>query len=321
LYFIKINHMRNQNPSGLRKNRVISEKVFKLFKNLRSSKFIFVEPGGNFGDYLIYRGAYKLAKLAGLHFEVLKHDDFMNRDCPEDQVIYINGSGGFVPFWSGRPIKGLQKALATHKGIVVLGPTTFYDDDEYIKSIFDDIFSRVIAKDVFIFTREKYSFSFLNKFAPDFVNKDFDHDTAINLNKNDFNLILNKQKYCLYAIREDKEKIDSTKHIFGTIDPIKVARNFEEWLLLHANAASIITNRLHSAICGFVMEVPTTLMPNSYHKNRSAWEFSLAEQGVQWQDKIESGLFTRLVNYLPVSKFVLNSNIRMVVLKMHKLWM
>jgi hypothetical protein len=30
------------------------------------------------------------------------------------------------------------------------------------------------------------------------------------------------------------------------------------------------------------------LLPGSYHKNRSVWEFSLKERGVEWRDRLDA---------------------------------
>jgi len=51
---------------------IVSTELFRIFKKYQSKQFVFVEPGGNWGDYLIYMGAYKLAKLCGIIFEI-KH--------------------------------------------------------------------------------------------------------------------------------------------------------------------------------------------------------------------------------------------------------
>ena len=72
-----------------------------------------------------------------------------------------------------------------------------------------------------------------------------------------------------------------------TLDPAYAAINFRHWVRIHLYAKSIITNRLHSSIIGAVAGKPVTLGPGSYHKNRSVWEYSLANQGVHWTDSIE----------------------------------
>jgi hypothetical protein len=66
---------------------------------------------------------------------------------------------------------------------------------------------------------------------------------------------------------------------------------------IHLFARSITTNRLHSAIIGAIAGKPVTIGPGSYHKNRSVWQYSLAERGVRWVDAIEppaAGLWQRL---------------------------
>ena len=58
--------------------KVVSNKLFNLFKRFKDHKFVFVEPGGNYGDYLIYKGAYKLANFLKIQFHSVNYQEFMN---------------------------------------------------------------------------------------------------------------------------------------------------------------------------------------------------------------------------------------------------
>jgi exopolysaccharide biosynthesis predicted pyruvyltransferase EpsI len=138
-----------------------------------------------------------------------------------------------------------------------------------------------------------------------------DHDTALNLTKDDFKINVPKKNYVLYCIRGDKEMNRGQDYNFLSkwIDAVTYSRTFEEWLSLHAAAKRIITNRLHSAIIGSVLEIPTVLLPNSYHKNRAVWEFSLKPRHVKWHEKIPVSSLSRTLNQIEVLKKIRQSRV------------
>ena len=43
-------------------------KLEELFKLNQGKKWVFIAPGGNQGDSMIYQGAYKLADKCGIHY-------------------------------------------------------------------------------------------------------------------------------------------------------------------------------------------------------------------------------------------------------------
>jgi len=271
-------------------NPVISTTLFDLFRQLSSHVFLFIEPGGNSGDSLIYKGAYKLAAQANLQYEVAKHEEIIHQidGVSRDHIIYVHGGGGFVPWWSGKPITAIRKIVSTFNGIVIFGPTTFSEDVDYLKESFINSISEGRCKKLHIFTREHTSYLVLKRCLPSWVELWEDHDTALNLKARDFDTSLIKQKYKFYAIRTDKEMCPTQKmDVFSSqLDPVTYCRSFNEWFLLHARAKEIVTNRLHSSILGSILGKRTTLMPNSYHKNRSVWEFSLANRDVNWRESL-----------------------------------
>ena len=82
-----------------------------LFKTNKNSNFIFVKPGGNYGDNLIYMGAEKLAKKYSLSVQTLDHNVFLSSTPEADCIIYIHGSGGYNPWCSNNAAKCLKHAL------------------------------------------------------------------------------------------------------------------------------------------------------------------------------------------------------------------
>ncbi len=270
-------------PTG---NNTASTLLLSLFRQYKKHKFIFVEPGGNYGDYLIYRGAYKLADFSGIDYQTVKFMNFMTSEYDSDTVIYIHGSGGFVPWWSGTPMQALNRIVKTHRGMTIVGPTTFYTDSSFLKESIKPIFRGCSCNKVYIFARERVSYAFLKDNLPSTVEILLDHDTALNLNYQDLHKDQVYGKYKLYAIRRDKELKDCFKRNILSLwlDPIRFCKNFEHWIMLHAMAKEIITNRLHSSILATIINIPATLIANSYHKNRSVWEFSLRERGVKWHE-------------------------------------
>jgi exopolysaccharide biosynthesis predicted pyruvyltransferase EpsI len=286
---------------------IVSQKLFELFRKINDRRIFFIEPGGNFGDHLIYKGAYKLAAVAGLQYTVLSFAEFEQRKFTADDTLYIHGGGGFVPWWSGKPMKMLKKLSAEFQGTLIVGPTTFSQDADYIRGVLKDCLGSHRFKELFMFTREEVSYGILKEHLTSPAQIFCDHDTALNLIKSD--LVKDQdppKRYTIYAIRQDKERPEGQGYNYlSWLDPIDVSSTFEEWLMFHRRARTIVTNRTHSTIVGTILGIPTIMLPNSYHKNRSVWEFSLRQRGVEWRDHIECGTINRWIenNALMKQKF------------------
>ncbi|MFA5038103.1 MAG: polysaccharide pyruvyl transferase family protein [Candidatus Omnitrophota bacterium] len=269
-------------------NRVVSEKLFSLFKRYRPNKFVFVKPGGNYGDELIYKGAEKLALLAGLDFTSLTHEEFLKSVLPKDTVIYIHGGGGFVTWWSGSPEEILVKAVSTPGSIVISGPQTFWDNRPYLSNLTNKVKKANKARQLFIFTRERASYEAIKDgFSSTDIHVEHDHDTAFNLESPD--LVIGQEaekRYCLFAVRQDRESPEGqavkVRAFALKLDPINYCQSFHHWVDLHARSRVIIANRLHSAVLGHILKIPTILLGNNYHKNRSVWEYSLESRDIKW---------------------------------------
>lgn len=272
------------------KKLLASQKVLTLFNQFKNHPFIFVEPGGNFGDELIWKGAYKLAKQAKLNYKIYDHNTFMNMPIKNDDVIYIFGSGGFNSIWTGTPFQELRKAVTRTGGITIVGPSTVSEEIDFLRENFSILNTCSTDNKIYFFAREMKSYEIFKKLLPSWIELDHDHDTAFNLETQDIYSHPLARKYNYYAIREDRE-LQNFKKFNPFIlweDPTKLAKTFDDWVKIHANARKIITNRTHSTILASILGKKVTMLPNSYHKNRSIWEYSLSSQGVLWADKIHT---------------------------------
>lgn len=84
----------------------------------------------------------------------------------------------------------------------------------------------------------------------------------------------------LFLRRGWEETGDHDEHDLG--DPAGLASTIEEYLQLAAAYDHVITNRLHFAIAALLQRRKVTLLPNSYHKNRSVWAACLWQFGCEW---------------------------------------
>lgn len=251
-------------------------------------EFMFVEPTGNWGDDLIYRGAETLAKRLGLTWRTLTVDQFVATAADPDRAIYIHGGGGFNRWCSGKALRALAHAVTHYRGPVINGPMTVDDTDGYVDEAIVPALERASACEIVVYVRERTSLRSLAGRLPSGIHLRLDHDTALHLTPQE---ALAGQRmgsrYTLFALREDDEapsNADPRQFRGVRLDPAMYARSFDHWIRIHALARSIVTNRTHSSMAGTVLGKPTTLLGGSYHKNRSIWEYSLRSRGVRWLD-------------------------------------
>ena len=287
-----------------------TNQLFELLKSYKSSPFIVVESGGNWGDDLIYLGAKKIFNYLNINYKVVDHHEFMALEIPEDTVVYINGGGAFNELWIQYPIIEFVKSVTSSAKAVIVGPTTFTIDQDFLKQRAFSKNNNTSSQKVFIFCRENISYQTLKDIVPTNFDLLIDHDTAFNNSAEDLLKEIPHGKYKLYAIREDKEghPIEKLDLLGLWAEPIH-APSFNEWIALHANANKVITNRLHSSIVCSILGKNVTLLPNSYYKNRSGWEDSLKDKGVRWQENLEVS---------PFEKYFMKSNFYKWLAHSHK---
>lgn len=253
----------------------------EAFKEFSNRKFIFVAPGGNRGDFMIYQGAFKIADELGLHYEhVLATLNWKAETYGKSNVIYLQGSGGFTSWWDWTPRVLKMLRNANPENHIIIGPSTVETDRRYL----DDALN--MDNKMTFFAREYTTFNVMQHYCDDVR---LDHDTALHLRLGDGYLrrIVGKSKprnvHDLLALREDQESfylpIEIRRKDFGIVcDPCRK----ENWACLHMHARRIVANRLHSAILGAVLGKDTSIFAGGYHKNLSVWEYSLAKRGVMW---------------------------------------
>jgi exopolysaccharide biosynthesis predicted pyruvyltransferase EpsI len=282
---------KNASFNKFNQDQFVSIKLFRLLESYKHKKFIVIEPGGNFGDRLIYLGAEKMLKALNIDYMICSFHAFDERDFKDEKrVVYIHG-GGPLECWGNIHLRILLKCVQLGYEEIILGPQSCSSDVNYLKRIYRDFESNsnIRNKRIYLFARDPVSYSLLKQYLPASINLDLDHDTAFNLCEKD--LKSNKREdYILYALREDEEKNNSINYpTYGLrVDPAVFGRSFDEWVDIHARATTVITNRLHSSILSSILSKQTFLFANSYHKNRSIWEYSLSDRNVQWLDNKKS---------------------------------
>lgn len=260
-----------------------------LFSSLPHQDVLFVRPGGNWGDYLIYRGAELLAERHGLRVTTLDYAEFVAAPARAVAALYLHGSGGFNRWTSGRARSALIHALASYPCPIIQGPMTIADDPDYQRELAELALPLAGNRPVHLFARERRSYDALEAvFDTSAINIHIDQDTALHATRAD--LIrpgAPTGRYHLNALRNDNEQTGHEASFKAsdsgiTLDPAIYARSFDHWVKIHAASGSIRTNRTHSAIAGAILGVPTTMFASSSHKNRSIWEHSLEGRGVKW---------------------------------------
>lgn len=276
-----------------------------VFRQHCDRPWIFVRPGGNWGDHLIYAGAEHLARHCGLRWTSHDAATFAHAQTSDAHGIYLHGGGGYNTWGTGRPFEVLRSATGRDVAIVVQGPQTLEDGEDPVRVRFADALRAIRARRVVFFARERRSLEVLHNLELVGVELALDHDTAFHLDEQAVLELAEvdrvpQPRYDLTAYRDDDEKRADTlgARARGVIlDPAYAAGTFAHWLRIHLFARTLLTNRLHSGIAGALLGKPVTLAPGAYHKNRSIWEFSLAPRGVQWTDGIQAGF--RLWEYVP----------------------
>ena len=287
----------------------------KLLREYKDEQFLVVDLPGTKGDQLILMGMIKKFEELGISYEIFHYTPpnlrvpklkrtlswlRLNRQIAKKVGMLINKTANLV---CGK----LNRIRSTSADVVVLRGGGYLNDiwNDYhvLKSIIENAHDRTLIfaphsfffkstsfldffkrckQPTHIFCREKYSYDLLRSIRfPKNVRIHLSHDTSLYLSKSDFAVQKWKESYILIAPRNDKEsaviwkmnKIPrKTKILFG--DVIHV-RDFNAYVNIIGNASQVYTDRLHNAILSAILGKETFLYPNSYHKNRGVYEFSL----------------------------------------------
>lgn len=261
----------------------------KVFESFRGQKLLFVTPGGNWGDYLIYAGAEAIARRYNIEVITTPCECLHKHAAHSVAAVYIHGSGGFNQWTSGRASRSLFTAIREFPVPIIQGPVTLSGSKEYLSALNADLARLMPRHDVIFLVRESTSLDNLRRYMTvPWLKIEPNQDTALYLVASD--LVHDERRpngYALKALRADNERsgeeLNVAKNVEGVdIDPATYARSFNHWVRIHAGSRFILTNRTHSAIAGAILGIPTAMFASSYHKNRSVWEYSLRARGVIW---------------------------------------
>jgi len=273
----------------------MKNKLENIFSRYLDKEFIFVKPGGNFGDDLIYFGAESLANSIGLNYRTYSISDFKNISTLENKVIYIHGGGAFNEWCSEGGWSALEYACS-FSCPVIYGPCSVGENPDFLNSKFQKCITNNKSNALVIFAREEYTYNTLKALPSlnhDFININQDIDTAFHLTKEIIVARVGAEKlaYDFYAFREDNEGCDIPHEInYNNVmfDPAKRCQSFEHWMKVHLHAKKIITNRTHSSIIGAILKKKTYLFEGRYHKNKSIHKDVLKNMGVHWLEPSEA---------------------------------
>jgi len=282
-----------------------------------SGTLLTVQPGGNHGDALIYKGANKFfdendvetlplqpgeirferppqMKLDGLYniyniptqgYKILKNQYLyaQHRNNSDISAVYIHGGGHFNDEWGeewGGGIRCLKTVARYFDVPIIIGPISCHFTERDPNPVFNSI-----DNEIHILCREEYSYSVLeNMVKSDRVTLYVEDDTALYLDASDLDVESSGEDFSLISLRKGKESINNMVDV--TVEPPILARDisqdeetFERFINTASNAEKIYTDRLHGAIIGTILDKKVRFYENRYHKNRGVYEKSLSEYG------------------------------------------
>jgi exopolysaccharide biosynthesis predicted pyruvyltransferase EpsI len=265
-----------------------------------------VQPGGNHGDTLIYRGFEKFVEGTEIDHVALDSDrvrydapgSFPSSNVVADirwaykqwkyarhrlfndiSAVYIHGGGNFNDMWR----VGIEcyRTVANYFDCpIVIGPQSCQFTETDPTKIFEEV-----SNETHFFCREAYSHEIIAESAAecDHVEVYLEDDTALHLTAADLPVDAFAEEYTLVAMRMDQDSAEPTisEDIPGPVkvsDTSKMEDSYEDWVNTAARASHIYTDRLHVAILGWILDKPITWYGTGYHKNRGVYEHSLAEE-------------------------------------------
>lgn len=270
-----------------------------LFEN-KDAFYTVIQPGGNNGDELIYKGLNKKLKNLGIKYEekkyreeyislkIIKFDKNFKKISinKKTDMIIVHGGGNMNDHW-GNGIRLLKHIIGRYDIPIIVAPQTFY----FTKTNFPEILKDV-KQEVHLFCREYISYSLLkNMQLADNIKIYLSDDTSFFLNKEDFMYINKnnaKRDYVLLGFRNDKESNESLDirktlndifidHDIDIVNGGDISLNypFEDFLKIISNSKIVITDRLHIGILSSILEKPVFLLANSYFKNKAVYDYSI----------------------------------------------
>jgi len=198
-----------------------------------------------------------------------------------EDVILLRGGAYLNDIWKGYGVMRLVSKVVCNnpQAIIIIAPQSFYFKETRFPEILQEI-----TNDVHVFCREIESCNLLSSFHyPKNVHISLSADTALYVSRGDLHVQDKPGDYILVAPRLDREsvvtwRLEKMRRTWGTsyvCKDVNLLADFKSFVEVVANACKVYTDRLHVAILAAILAKETYLLPNSYHKNKSTYEFSL----------------------------------------------
>ncbi|MGD9126933.1 MAG: polysaccharide pyruvyl transferase family protein [Planctomycetia bacterium] len=225
-----------------------------VFEPLRGKRIGFVQPIGNVGDELIIWATQQMLCSFGIDWQMIQPD--VQPDV--DELVFGSGGNMGTLYQNNWELRG---QILRYGIPVTIFPQTFNSRE-------DRPYHRVYVRE-----RESLKYCEQGILAP---------DLALGLNYQ----TRTKPRHKLGVfLRKDPER--RSKMRWFKRDPAKMCQRPTEYLELAAQYERIITDRLHFAISGLIVGRDVTLLPNSYHKNRSMHETWLTALGCRFAETLK----------------------------------
>lgn len=233
-----------------------------VFEPYRGRKIGLVDGEGNVGDRLLYAATRQLMRHFGMKWVTFhpfydRAEDF-DLDC---LLLFAGGSMG-SDFDPARRIR--LAARQTGLPCTIL-PQSFVSDDE----------SHLPWERMFVRERASMPFAPGAELVP---------DVALGF---DFPEMPPPKKRRAVCLRRNGHAAFSDERYPRKCDPADFCYSPWQYMEWASQYRHIITDRLHLAIVSLGLGRRTTLLPVTYHKNRSMWETWLKDLGCEWADRPE----------------------------------
>ncbi|MGA3109144.1 MAG: polysaccharide pyruvyl transferase family protein [Candidatus Bathyarchaeia archaeon] len=297
----------------------------RILAKYRGSHILLVDPGGGFGDQLIFMGirkqltslevrhsilrleigrnifrsAFNFAEklfpplqtvLVSCRPSVLERTIRRGRSRPvanpavigEFDAIVMNGGAYLNDIWKGyRALAAiLPIARKDPDTAIIFAPQSFLTNrSDYLEEMVTSL-----GKEIHLFCREAPSYALLKSLSfSRNVHIGCSPDAAFYMSAADLGA-KPENKYVLVAPRLDRESIvkwnlsmiwkiwPKASVRFGDVNLLPDLSTFVEVV---ARASKVFTDRLHVSILSSILGKETYLLPNSYHKNKGVYDFSL----------------------------------------------
>jgi hypothetical protein len=197
-------------------------------------------------------------------------------------AIVFNGGGYLNDIWNNYGALSAMKPVfrkSPHAPIIVGPQSYFFKDSTHLSRVLADI-----EQEVYLFCREATSYALLDSIGlPSSVHTYLSNDAALYLTEKDISVDV-CDRFVLVAPRLDRESAVKWKigDIMGLwpgdnlrFGDLNLLPDFGSYVRAVASSSKVYTDRLHVAILATILDKETYLLPNSYHKNKSTYEFSL----------------------------------------------